>query len=222
MRCWSPVTGNHARQLRSGTGGTIVVVEGANDVEFLRRISAVLHSADPLIPDLLTMERQGELIFVPFGGGTIWPWAFRLAHLNRREFHVYDRETPPETMIRQQVAEIVNHRPGCHAVITKKRSLENYLHPGAIFEARGITVEFSDVEIVADLVARRLHEREGNQPAWDNLSPRTRKRRRNRAKRWLNTTAVERMTAERLAERDPDGEIRSWLETIARMAAGVR
>ena len=36
----------------------------------------------------------------------------------------------------------------------------------------------------------------------------------NRAKRWLNTAAVEQMTVTMLNERDCDGEIVSWLLTI--------
>jgi hypothetical protein len=31
---------------------------------------------------------------------------------------------------------------------------------------------------------------------------------------WLNTRAVEQMTAARLAERDAEGEVRAWLATI--------
>lgn len=120
--------------------------------------------------------------------------------------------------MRRQVARVVNLRPGCRAVVTGKRSLENYLHPKAVFEAHGVLVEFSDHDPVADLVARQLYEREPGRPPWNDLPPRTRRRRRNRAKRWLNTLAVERMTPERLAERDLQGDVRFWLTTIAQMA----
>jgi hypothetical protein len=37
------------------------------------------------------------------------------------------------------------------------------------------------------------------------------------AKRWLDTAAVELITVGRLAERDPAGEVRSWLVTIGEM-----
>lgn len=200
----------------------LVVLEGLNDIEFFRRASTLLHAADPQIPDLAGMERQGELVFIPFGGGELGPWAFRLAGLGRPEFHLYDRETSPETEAREQIARIVNLRPGCRAFLTSKRNLENYLDPRAIFEASGIEVEFSDHDPVADLVARQVHERAGNEPPWEELPPRARKRRRAKAKTWLNTRAVERMTLTRLAERDPEGEVRLWLVTIAELAAGSR
>jgi hypothetical protein len=45
-----------------------------------------------------------------------------------------------------------------------------------------------------------------------------RKRLRDKAKKWLNTRAVEQMTVARLAERDSSGEIRSWLATIAKLS----
>jgi putative ATP-dependent endonuclease of OLD family len=195
-----------------------VVVEGKYDIEFLRRISRVLHTADPEVPDLVQLERQGDVTFVPFGGGELWPWSYRLADLGRPEFHLYDQESPPETEIRRQVVRIVNLRPGRRAVVTGKRSLENYLHPEAIFEAHGVLVEFSDHDPVADLVARQLYEREPGQPPWNDLPPRARRRRRNRAKQWLNTLAVDCMTATSLAERDPQGDVRFWLMSIAQMA----
>ncbi|HVX63810.1 MAG TPA: hypothetical protein VHC19_24525 [Pirellulales bacterium] len=50
------------------------------------------------------------------------------------------------------------------------------------------------------------------------MPARSHKRLRERAKRWLNTRAAERMTVERIEQCDPRGEIRLWLETIARLA----
>ena len=43
---------------------------------------------------------------------------------------------------------MVNSRPQCHAAVTTKRSMENYLHPAAIFEASGIS-EFARLDRVA-------------------------------------------------------------------------
>ena len=115
-----------------------VLVEGANDIQFLRRISAILHADSPDLPDLGALERKGEILFVPTGGGDLLPWTYRLAALGRAEFFLLDRELSPVTQVRLQLAEIVNLRPKCCAFVTRKRSLENYLHPAAIREARGI------------------------------------------------------------------------------------
>ncbi|NQT40152.1 MAG: ATP-dependent endonuclease [Planctomycetes bacterium] len=186
----------------------------------MRRISAILHIDDPHVPDLSAMECRGELIFVPFGGGDVSLWTDRLAGLDRPEFHLYDREMPPETQSRQTIADAVNRRPRCQAVLTDKRSLENYLTPSAIREAGAVDITFGDRDHVAELVARRMHARLTGQPPWNDLSARRRKRRRDRVKKWLNTRAVARMTPERLAKRDPVGEVRCWLATIARLADG--
>jgi hypothetical protein len=107
----------------------LLVVEGMNDIAFLRRISLVLHDADGSLPNLAEMEQRGELIFVPFGGGHVRAWSDRLAPLARPEFHLYDHELPPETDLRREAAATVNRRSRCKAVVTNKRCLENFLHP---------------------------------------------------------------------------------------------
>jgi hypothetical protein len=198
-----------------------VVVEGQNDIEFLRRMSMMLHAADPQLPDLAQMEQRRELIFVPCGGADSLSWAWRLAGLAPAAFHLLDRDVSPATEARRQVADIVNWRPRCHAELCHMRSLENYLHPDAIFEVSGLRVEFSGDDHVAELIARQAYERHEGHLPWESLPPRARKRRRDKAKAWLNGRAVERMTPERLAESDPEGEVRSWLETIARLARGA-
>ena len=198
----------------------LVVVEGQNDIEFLRRISTIVSGIDKALPDLSTLERRGSMVFVPFGGGEIHSWAYRLAPLGRAEFHLYDREIEPLTEERYMAAQIVNCRDGCRAVVTRKRSLENYLHPRAIFEAGGVRIEIADDDDVAEMVAQKRflnHEPERN---WGDTTARCRRRLKNQAKQWLNRAAVDRMTVELLTASDPDGEIRSWLTAIGEMANG--
>lgn len=194
----------------------LVIVEGGFDVQFLKRISRVLHADDPDLPDLRALEQAGTIIFVPIGGSNFCHWTHRLAGLAIPEFHLYDREVLPLTTEREQAADLVNRRPGCHAVVTSKRAIENYLAPQSILEVRGIAVTFGDHDDVPQLVAQRMLELSGG-PVWSDLPSRGRRRLRDRAKKWLNTEAVARMTAARLAERDPDGDIRLWLTTIAWM-----
>jgi uncharacterized NAD(P)/FAD-binding protein YdhS len=128
---------------------------------------------------------------------------------------------PPETESRQRIADAVNRRPRCRAVLTKKRNLENYVAPSAIREAGAGDITFADCNDVAELVAQQMHARLDGQPLWENLPARTRRRRCHRVKKWLNTRAVEQMTPRRLAERAPEGEARSWLAMIARLAGGL-
>lgn len=197
----------------------IVIVEGRHDIEFLRRISSILHTAQPSLPDLPTFERRGELLFVPAGGGNFRPWLTRLSALGRAEVHLYDREAPPVSQQREQWAAAVDSRPNCRAFVTRYRSLENYLHPDAIREARGVVVAFSATDDVAETVARSSFIPSVDDPTWDHLSRRARRRQRDRVKSWLNTEAVERMTLERLAQMDPAGEVRGWLTVMGEMLA---
>ena len=55
---------------------------------------------------------------------------------------------------------------------------------------------------------------------WGDVPPRARKKRRDRAKRLLNTIAVRHMTAERLVERDPRGDVVGWLRVIVELSMG--
>ena len=193
----------------------IVVVEGGYDIQFLKRISRILHEDDPQVPDLRALEQAGEILFLPIAGSNFLHWTHRLAALRLAEFHLLDRETSPLTEERVRAAELINQRPGCRAVLTGKRAMENYLDAEAIRQARDIDVSFGDQDDVPLLVASCLLKKSGGD--WANLNSRSRRRLRNCAKRWLNTAAVEQMTAERLAERDPAGEIEAWLMTIGEL-----
>lgn len=64
-------------------------------------------------------------------------------------------------------------------MVTTKRAMENYLHPRAILEARGVEVEFSDQDDVADVVARTCYEQRPHSTPWEVLPLRSRKRYRN-------------------------------------------
>ena len=192
----------------------LIVVEGRHDVEFLKRISVILHADRPDLPDLAALERRGTVVFLPAGGGDFRPWLLRLAPFNCAEFHLADREVPPISAKRDQWSAQVNLRPRCRACVTGRRSLENYLHPEAIYEARGLKLTFGATDDVAEIVARTAFAPSVELPDWNRLSRRARRRQRDRAKVWLNTDAVERMTAERLAESDPAGEVVGWFVAI--------
>ncbi len=206
------------RILHPSQAKVLVLVEGRHDVAFLTGISPILNRSDRRLPDLRVLEQSGEVVFVPIGGGDVLAWANRLAPLGLPEVHLLDREMPPVTETRQRAAGIVNQRSNCRAFVTTKRALENYLHPRCLFEARGVEVAFGDDDDVPERVAREGYRQTAEEPAWEMLSGRARKRCRERAKRWLNRDAVARMTAERLAAQDPRGEIRDWLLAISELA----
>jgi len=178
-------------------------VEGPNDIAFFNHISAVLHQVDPAIPDLTADAR---IAMVPVGGNTLSQWVNRnyLGNLALPEIHVYDRDTaiPPKY---QSSVDAVNRRGGTSwATLTSKRELENYLHPDAIQEALGLTVSFGDTDDVPKLVADASRTQAGPHGP---LSV-------DRAKRLLNELATQKMTPARLAARDPQQEIASWLKRL--------
>ena len=196
---------------------TIIVVEGPHDIRFLTNLSSILHVADPLVPDLATLERQGEIIFLSSGGVCSPAQARQLTRLDRPQFHLLDRDVPPETSHRQQTVRAINALPGCVARMTEKRSLENYLHFQAILEARGIHLSFEDQDDVATLAARAILQDRQPEMDWEELTHRAKKRMRNRAKKWLNHEAAIRMTPQRLQLTDPNNEVLGWLTMIAEL-----
>ncbi|MAG93689.1 MAG: ATP-dependent endonuclease [Planctomycetaceae bacterium] len=182
----------------------------------MKTISGVLATEDA--PDLATLERAGRLLFVPLGGGDVVAHVGRFAPLQLPDFHLFDREIPPETERRELALRLVNARSGCRAVITTKRALENYLHPDCILEACGVELDQSDDRRhVPDAVARRLWEQQQKPIVWDDVPIRARRRLRDKAKRQLIHDAVSRMTPRLLRESDPHGEIRGWLTLIAEL-----
>ena len=198
----------------------LAIVEGVYDVEFLRRISAILHANDPEIPSLADMERRGQLIFVPFGGVGLEAWTWRFQPLGLPEFYLVDAELAPETDRRRRILDRVNRRPLSVGLLTSKRATENYLNAEAVHATRGIRIEFGDQDNVPDVLAQGLYHRQDRRVAWENIELHKRRRRRAKAKRSLNTQIASCMTAELLAERDPEDEVVGWIRTIERLANG--
>ncbi len=196
----------------------LVVVEGENDICFLKGISRMLHNADPDLPDLSHLANDRRITFLPTGGSNLNEWVARLVCLHKREVYLFDRELEPETTARRQVIEFINTRPGCYAALTTKRTVENYLHPLAIREACGIDLAFDDDTDVAGLLALKLMARRG-ETSWRQLPYKRQRRLHERAKKILNMKAVQQMTPTVLAQQDPDGEVVGWLRMIRQMTS---
>ena len=112
-----------------------IAVEGENDINFLQGISKTLHKTNVDIPDLEKKEIEGEIIFIPMGGSNLAYWSNKLGKLNRPEFHLCDRDNPPqEEPKHKEYMDKVNARANCKAVSTSKREIENYIHKDAIIE----------------------------------------------------------------------------------------
>lgn len=192
-------------------------VEGVNDISFLQRISRVLHEAGEAVPHLEQLEAAGTVVFIPLGGQSLERWVGRLKELNRPEYHLFDREeAPPKQPKYHATVAKINAQPRCTARSTDKLTLESYLHPDAITEARhDVVVAFGPYDDVPPLIAKAIHDASGSPTAWAELEDRNRKSKVSNVKHWLNSDAVLRMTADRLTASDPDGHVRGWLGEIA-------
>lgn len=203
-----------------------VGVEGRHDITFMKNMAQMLRAKGMDILDLERMELDGELVFFPLGGSSLALWTSRLAPLSRPEFHLFDRDnTPPQQPKYQAVADQINQRDRCKAVITGKREMENYLHYVAINEAYekydialGLTAQFADFDDVPSKVAEQVHLVSGSETKWVGLDDKKRAKKVSKAKAILCDTASKMMTKERLGEVDPEGHIVSWFDDMRQLA----
>jgi putative ATP-dependent endonuclease of OLD family len=198
-------------------------VEGPNDIAFLLGISAALRLHAEDVPDLEQLETDGKIIFFPLGGSTLALWTSRLEHLNRPEFHIFDRDTsPPNSPKYQQFSDEINQRDDCVAVITERLEIENYLHIDAIratyFESEielARANNFGPFEDVPYEVAKLVHAASDSQIEWEALDEEKKGKKESRVKKALCSRASRKMTPALLDAIDENGDVRAWLLHIS-------
>lgn len=173
----------------------LVCVEGPTDVAALKCLSHALNLADTTIPDL---GSDPGVAFVVLGGGTLSHWVNEhyLKGLGRPEVHIYDNDV---ATYGAAIAQVNQRSDGSWGLLTTKLEIENYLHPDAIREGLGIAVNFGDADDVPAIVSAQM--------GW----------KANTTKRKLAQRAFPKMTAARVAARDPNGEIEGWLRRVGAM-----
>jgi ABC-type cobalamin/Fe3+-siderophores transport system ATPase subunit len=187
-------------------------VEGPTDVIAFRSLSKALHATDNTIPDLASDDR---IAFVVLGGGTLNQWVAQhyLRALRKPELHIYDSDVAAYEVAQ---ATVNGRGDGSRAFRTLKHEIECYLHPNAIEEAFAVTIPISDHpatphESVGRLFAAEYSAAQG----FDGVMT------ENKAKKYLADRAFPRMTAERIDERDPSGEVRGWFLHLREMVNGT-
>ena len=186
----------------------LLCVEGPSDVIAFKCLSKALHQEVPTLPNL---DSDDRFAFVPLGGGTLKHWVAQryLGALKRPEVHIYDRDVPDYA---NAIAAVNARGDGSWGTLTEKYEIESYLHPDAIKEVFGFECEVCD-EPGADgkavpklfgeaFVAHRGH----GEPLKDSHS-----------KQKLSE-AFAKMTATRIRERDPHGEVEKWFRRIGELA----
>lgn len=181
-------------------------VEGGHDIEYFKRISRILAKTESDISDLEKAENEGAVSFIPLGGSSLELWVNRLEGFGRPEFYITDRDNPPNQPAKYQVQVDEWNARGATAKITRKRELENYLHPDAISSVlhNYVPLTRDDFEDIPKLFSDLSHASESN---INRANP-------SRAKKILNRECVDAMTPELLSEIDTHDEIRSWLREI--------
>lgn len=200
-------------------------VEGKHDLSFLKGIAKVMMACGIVVPDLERLELDGKVIFFPFGGENLALWTSRLEHLNRPEFHICDRDNQPPAEPKYKAhMDGVNQRPGCTAVCTGKREMENYIHPRAIEEAYAangtvitLPAHFGNFEDVPETVARAVHTASGEITPWEELDQDLQRKKSAKAKAQINGPAVLKMTRDMLQESDFNEEVTGWLRRMGEM-----
>jgi putative ATP-dependent endonuclease of OLD family len=194
----------------------LVFVEGSNDVEFLERIGAMLK---PSMPNVVDFTTDNRVALVPLGGGSLKHWVAKhyLSKLSIPEVHLYDRDDDVPPKYQPECAAVNARLDGSWADITKKRELENYLHPDAITEGMGgILVTFTDNCDVPLKVAEAVHIKSESSKLWTDVlsDEKALDKKISSAKKRLNRDAASKMTPERLAHIDNAGELCGWLTRI--------
>ena len=186
----------------------LICVEGPTDIQALKCLSRALHVADPTLPDL---SQDRRFAFVPLGGSTLQHWVAGhfLSDLGRKEAHIYDSDVADYAASIETVNARLDVSWGAQ---TQKHEIESYLHVEAIREALGVEIEVADHlnangHAVPKAVSVALHA----------LNPIGAPMGDTKVKKLLARKAFPYMTAERLAERDPDGEIKGWMARLAGM-----
>jgi hypothetical protein len=208
--------------LPDNTVKLFIAIEGPNDIAFLRGISAALRSEGIDVPNLESMELNGEIIFFPMIGSNLAHWASRLEPLNHREFHLCDRDTaPPDPPKYQAHVATVSARQGCRARSTAKKEIENYLHKDAIIAAYAqngtnlpLVTNFGPFDDVPREVARLVHDMSDSSVAWNQLPDDKKKEKEKHAKHTLCSLATRQMNSAMLGEIDPDGDLLQWFNDI--------
>ncbi len=181
-------------------------------------MSRILSQAGESVPDLGKAEEDGSLVFVPLGGSNLDLWVSRLKGFNRPEFYLMDRDTePPAAPKYQAVATQLSQQSSCTVWITKKRQIENYIHPDVIraeYPAySGTGHAFEDVPV---LLAKAIHEVSDTTQTWADVQANQEKlgRKFQMPNDVLCGQFTLKMTPQHLGQIDPDNEVRAWLQTL--------
>lgn len=184
----------------------LLYVEGPNDVAFFENASRLIGPID--------LSTEPRVAFVPLGGGNLKHWVNHryLSGLGLPEVHIYDRDN--DCGYQDQVKEVNERRNNDWAALTRKREIENYLHPDAVRDVLKIDIEIKDNTDVPLAAARAVHNNSESQKAWEELELNKQKLKVSNVKKRLCKEVSKQMTADQFRARDRNRELESWFQHI--------
>ena len=172
----------------------ILCVEGPSDISFFFNVCK--HFG-------VDLQNDPRILTIFMGGGTLAYWVTQdyLSKLNRPEIHIYDSDV---SKYQKYVDKVMARGNGSWGVLTKKREIENYVHPSIICSLLHLDCQLIDVTKDDWLKTWNILDVESELSRY----------RRNNVKQSIAEHGASKMTVELLKEIDAYDEINSWFEEI--------
>jgi len=188
----------------------IVCVEGPTDVEFFKRLSKIIN--DDLKVDF---ENDPRIIIIPLGGSTLKYWVDNhyLRKLGLPEIHIYDGDKKENE---RKAGQINSRSDDSTGFVTRKREIENYVHPNIVKNIFSLNdeelanlIDLSKTDWIADWdkidVPKKLMKIYENK-GWSIQE--------SKIKEKICTEGIERMSIELFKELNDYEEVKEWFTTI--------
>jgi len=188
----------------------IVCVEGPTDVEFFKRLSKIIN--DDLKVDF---ENDPRIIIIPLGGSTLKYWVDNhyLRKLGLPEIHIYDGDKKENE---RKAGQINSRSDDSTGFVTRKREIENYVHPNIVKDIFSLNdeeltnlIDLSKTDWIADWdkidVPKKLMKIYENK-GWSIQE--------SKIKEKICTEGIERMSIELFKELNDYEEVKEWFTTI--------
>lgn len=177
-------------------GKLVICVEGENDINFLTNINQSIPEFKGII-DL----KEKNIKIIPMQGSSLINWVDRhyLSGSNVIEFHLYDRDSDNKY---ESTIEKINCRQDLSmGLLTKKREMENYIHPTLYYSE--FNVECSNIKDwdnadIPEILASRLNNKKDS----------------NIVKQIANGRLSKHLTKDLLIDLNCFEEVESWFKQI--------
>lgn len=199
-----------------------IVVEGVNDRNCLLNISDIIQSnkdSEEFL-DLRRAYEGDEVLILISGGSNINHYASsKIEKINIPIFCLLDSDKKKEDEKSKYCkSEEALSKMGATVVHTEKREMENYIHPRCIckyFEIDNDALTIDDnYENIPELVASKLHEKNGSKKAWSELEDKKKKEKESKIKKKINEEVCKTMKYEQLLEVDKEKEVKGWFKIM--------